>query len=101
MGLFSKEKTSLEKIIGAVEAEMLQKPVESAEYKQLIEHLAKLYEIKGCEDPPRRDPIKYDTILIVAGSVLTSLALMAYEQKHVISGKAWSQVIRPKTPLIQ
>jgi hypothetical protein len=66
------------------------------DYLKLMEQLAKLDAV-GTGN--RRSPIKWDTVLIVAGGILSTAMLMIYEQKHVIgNSKAWNERPRPETP---
>lgn len=66
------------------------------DYLKLMEQLAKLDKI---EPDNRRSPVKWDTVLIVGGGIFSTVLLMVYEQKHVISNsKAWNERIRPELP---
>ncbi len=66
------------------------------DYQKLMDQLEKLDKM-GAGD--RRNPVKWDTVLIVAGGIFSTAMLMIYEQKHVISNsKAWNERPRPEMP---
>lgn len=69
--------------------------VDSEEYPTLMTYLERLHEIKA---KVRRDPVSRDTIALVAGNLLGILLIVAYEQKHVMTSKGFSQIIRPNRP---
>lgn len=67
--------------------------VTSEEYPAMMTLLERLYELKAKE---RRQPVSRDTIALVAGNLLGILLIVAYEQKHVMTSKGFSQIIKPK-----
>lgn len=64
----------------------------SDEFPKLTKHLEQLYEIK---DKEVHDPVSRDTIALVVGNLLGILFIVAYEQKHVMTSKGFSQIIQP------
>ncbi len=70
-------------------------PIDSQEYSKMMIHLSKLTELKTKQ---RRSPVSLDTMVIVAGNLLGIVVIVAYEQKHVMTSKAITQLIQLKTP---
>lgn len=91
----SRDKTTLEKLIDIVEARMLESEVDSDEYAKQMEKLEKLYEIRGGE---RRSPVSKDTVAVCVTNLLGILMIVAYENRHVMTSKGFSQLIRAKIP---
>lgn len=90
---FKSEPSLLDEPIDKVLAEMEQYGPDSPEYKKLVKYLERLMKIKA-ED--RREKIKPDTILLVAGNLLGILVIVAYEHNHAMISKALA-FIRPRT----
>lgn len=88
----------LEDLITKVLDEMDTVGVKSEEYPKLMGYLERLYKVKASN---RRAPVSRDTIALVAGNLLATLLIVAYEQKHVMTSKALSQIIRPRTTAAQ
>lgn len=94
---FKDEKTkAIDKLIADVLQNMERAAVGSEEYSSMMAHLERLYKLKAEQ---RRKPVSRDTIAIVAGNLLGILLIVAYEQKHVMSSKGFTQIIRPKSDL--
>lgn len=89
----NEEKTPLDSLITNVEQEMDIEGVASEEFPKLIGYLERLTEVKA---KVRRPPVSRDTIALIAGNLMGILLIVAYEQKHVMSSKGFSTVIRPK-----
>ncbi len=85
--------TPLDNLIEGVLDEMRMMGVDSEEYPKLMTYLERLYEVKAKE---RRTPVSRDTVVLVAGNLLGIILIVAYEQKHVMTSKGFSQIIRPK-----
>lgn len=85
--------TPLDQQIDVVLQEMKSKGVHSDEYPTLMSYLERLYEIKAEERP---DPVSRDTMALIAGNLMGILLIVAYEQKHVMTSKGFSQIIRPR-----
>lgn len=92
---FWKEKTTLEKLIDIVETRMLESDVDSAEYVLDMEKLKQLYEIRGEQ---HRSPVSSDTILVCITNIAGILTIVIYENRHVITSKGFSQLMKPKLP---
>jgi hypothetical protein len=79
--------------IAAVLESMTNYTVDSGEYPLLLRHLERLYELKT---QTRKPPVSRDTMVLIAGNILVTLVIVAYEQKHVLTTKAPSMIIKPK-----
>lgn len=88
------EPTPIDEQIVAVLNEMTTYGVDSGEYPILLRHLERLHELKT---KTRQDPVSRDTMALIAGNLLGILLIVAYEQKHVMTSKGFSQIIRPKS----
>lgn len=87
--------TPLDKQIDAVLRKMQEHGVDSEEYPGLITHLERLQELKAKQRRPRVSP---DTWAIVGANLLGILMLVAYEQKHVMTSRGFTQLIQPWRP---
>lgn len=87
------EPTPVDDQIDAVIKEMDVKGVNSEEYPKLMSYLERLNKLKTIT---RRPPVSRDTVALIAGNLLGILLIVAYEQKHVMTSKGFSQIIRPK-----
>lgn len=87
--------SQVDPLIDALLDEMHSVGVNSEEYPKLMTSLERLYDIKAKE---RRDVVSPDTLAIIAGNLLGILTIVAYEQKHVMTSKGFTQIIRPKQP---
>ena len=85
--------STLDRLIAEAEAEMLTIDAESEEYKALLGNLERLRKLKDDNRPKRLDR---NTIALVAGNLLGILIIVAYEQKHVMTSKAFRETIKPK-----
>ena len=85
--------TPVDILIDSVLDEMNTKGPNSEDYPKLLTNLKGLYEIRAQE---RRKSISPDTYAIVGGNLIGILMIIAYEQKHVMTSKALSHIIRPK-----
>jgi hypothetical protein len=93
--LFKRDKTSpVDEHITTVLDEMKQTRPDSEEYSKYLASLEKLYKLKAEQ---RRAPISSDTLATIVGSFMNILLIVAYEQKHVMTSKGFSHIIRPKT----
>lgn len=86
--------TPLDSLIDSVLDEMHASGVNSEEYPKLMAYLERLHKVKAQE---RRDPVSRDTLALIGGNLLGILMIVAYEQKHVMTSKGFTQIIRPKT----
>lgn len=85
--------TPVDRQIKAVLDKMQAVGVLHEEYPKLMTHLERLYELKAKE---RLDPVSRDTMATIAGNLIGILLIVAYEQKHVMTSRAFTQIIRPK-----
>jgi hypothetical protein len=88
-----KKTEPLDDQIAAVLKSMTTAGPDSEEYPKLLEHLERLHQIKT---KSRRDPVSLDTVVSTAGTLLGILAIVAYEQKHVMVSKGFGWIPRPK-----
>lgn len=85
--------TPIDVEIEMVLKEMRRIGVNHEEYPKMMTYLERLNEQKAKE---RRAPVSRDTIALVLGNLAGIILIVAYEQKHVITSKGFSQIIRPK-----
>lgn len=89
---FSNEGPSpLDPLIDALQDEMHSTDLLSDEYQTLLSRLERLYKIKASE---RQDPVSRDAVITVAGNLLGILTIVAYEQKHLMNQKGFSQILK-------
>lgn len=79
--------------IDAVLNEMETIGVNSDRYPVQMTYLERLHELKT---KTRQPSVSRDTLIVVAGNLVGILLVVAYEQKHVITSKAFGQLVRPK-----
>lgn len=87
--------TPLDKQIDAVLLKMQGLGVDHDQYPVMIKHLERLTEVKAKE---RRNPVSSDTIALILGNLAGILMIVAYEQKHVMTSRGFTQLIQPKRP---
>lgn len=63
------------------------------EYDEIIGRIERLNKLKH-EDKPER--VSRDTLAMVGANLLGVLIIVAYEQKHVFTSKAFGTILRPK-----
>ncbi len=97
MRIFTKNETltPIDGQIASVLNEMNEMGVDSEDYPKLLTYLERLNELKVKE---RREPVSRDTVASVVGNLMGILLIVAYEQKHVMTSKAFSHLIRVKEP---
>lgn len=94
LGVFRNEKpTPVDSLIAEVLEEMHSIGVTDEGYSGMMAYLERLYDIKTKESP---DPVSRDTLALIAGNLMGILLIVAYEQKHVMTSKGFSQIIKPK-----
>ena len=91
--MFKKKKNQLDVAIDAVYAEMAIFGPDSEEYEKMIEYMERLSRIKA---ENRKLRVTHDTYAIVIGNLLGILIVIAYEQKHIFTTKAFSFGLKPK-----
>jgi hypothetical protein len=94
MGYLSRDQgnESIEREIASVLDQMETIGVMDERYPIMIGHLEKLNDIKT----KNRSQINLDTLALIGGNLLGIILIIAYEQKHVITSKGLSQIIRPR-----
>lgn len=85
----------IQKLIDKLEERMDEMDVTSDEFSETMEQLERLYEIKKDHRP---DHIRLDTLAMVAGNLAGILLIVAYEHKHVMNSKGFTQLFRPTRP---
>lgn len=86
--------TPIDSQIDAITEKMHKVGVEHESYPTLLEHLAKLNEMKARD---RRSPVSRDTVAIIVGGIVQTLIIVVYENKHVLTSKGFTQILRPKS----
>jgi len=87
------EDKHLDELIERVVSDMQMFGPESKEYPTLVAHLTALHALKADKKPSR---VSSDTVAIVVGNLLGILIIVMYEEKHVITSKAFPLATRGK-----
>lgn len=66
--------------------------VDAAEYPKVLNHLERLYEMKGVKP----DRVKKDTMALIAGNLAGIMLILKHERMDIITSKALSFVLRAK-----
>lgn len=90
-----RRKTKLDKEIDRVIDEMSKASVYDEDYEKLQAKLDKLLGAKAKKEP-RREKINPNTVLVLIGGTIQMLTVLDYERLHVITGKAWNLVAKPR-----
>lgn len=90
-----KEETALDVLVTDLLSRMAKLDPYSEEYTELMNALERLYKLKTVEQPKQ---VSGDTVALIVGNLVGIVIVVAYEQKHVITSKAFAQILRPKTP---
>lgn len=94
--LFRREDTThIDPLIDEVITQMHTIGVDSPEYDNMLKYLERLKKLKTHE---RREIVSPDTIAIIVGNLAGILLIVAYEQKHVITSKGFTQILRLGRP---
>jgi uncharacterized protein Smg (DUF494 family) len=86
------EKSLIDREIDTVLEEMHDIGVNSDRYPNQLGYLERLVQTRKNHKEPA---VSRDTIALVMGNLLGILIIIAYEQKHVITSRSFSQLIRP------
>jgi hypothetical protein len=93
-GIFRKdEPTIYDEPINKVLASMQTYDTVDGEFITLVEHLERLTKLKAEKQKSKVDP---NTMAIVVGNLAGILVIVAYEQKHVMTSKAMSFILKAK-----
>ena len=87
------EEKYLDELIERVVEDMQMFGPESEEYPKLVNTLERLHKLKAEKKPSRVSP---DTVAIVLGNLLGILIIVMYEEKHVITSKAFPMATNRK-----
>jgi len=88
-----REASQLSAAIDRVIDEMEQYGPGAPEYEVAMSYLERLNALKA---PTRPKGFSPDQILLVAGNLLGILAIVAYEQHHVMTSKAQNFIMKPQ-----
>lgn len=88
---FKREPSKLDEHIDKLLEEMQTYSPDTPEYQAAFNHMERLYQLKREE---RNNRVKADTWVIVGGNLLGIIAIVAYEQAHVITSKATTMLHR-------
>jgi hypothetical protein len=83
----------IDAIIERVEDAMEREDPTGDKYPKLVTYLERLHDIKAKVSRVRVSP---DTWALIGGNLLGILFIVMYEQKHVMTSKAQSMLIRPE-----
>jgi hypothetical protein len=89
----SSEDQKLASIMDAILNEMSDAGPSADEFQELMTQLERVHKLTT--DKPSRK-VSPDTLALVAGNILGILVIVAYEQKHVMTSKSMSFVMKPK-----
>lgn len=89
----TKEKTGLDKAIETILSEMEGYTCDEDEYDKMSDQLKKLYKLKALDKPER---VSKDTLAIITGNVLVAVVIVAYEQKHIITTRAGTFLLKAR-----
>jgi len=93
IGPFRKEEDhSLDAPIDAVLNEIQLYAPDTEEFANILGHLERLYRLKGENNP--KDRLSRDTVAIVLGNLAGILVVVAYEQRHVMTSKAFGFTLK-------
>ena len=84
---WKRKQSVLDEPIALVLTRMNEFGPENEEFDNFVKYLDGLMKIKA-EEEKRLRRIDPNTVLIVAGNILGILAIVAYEQKHVMASRA-------------
>ena len=83
----------IDKLITRVTEDMEMYGPDSEEYSKLMKHLKQLTKLKAGNKPK---PVSRDTMALIGGNILGILVIVIYEQKHVMTSKAFGTIMKPK-----
>lgn len=85
----SKDSSQVDSLIDRILEDMNNLDPGDSDYLTRMASLERLYELKAKD---RREPIDRDVLVAVGGNLLAVLAIVAYEQKHVMTSKAMALI---------
>lgn len=86
------EPSHLDKVIDDALSKLEELDPASEEFAQIVDQLEKLYKMS-----PKKDSwMKPELILPIAGNLLGIIAILNYEQAHVLTTKAFGLLLKPR-----
>lgn len=95
IGRFANEAPTLDDLITEVTAQLLAIGPDSEKYEAKLTYLERLSSMKHDQ---RKHQASRDTYVVAGSNLLGILLIVIYEQKHVMTTKAWSFRTNQKTP---
>ena len=89
----NQKKTKLDEAIDDALDELKGFDAAEAGYQKMITNIDTLMKLKVIEKPDR---MSKDTLAVVAGNLLGIVAIVAYEQRHVMQSKALGFILRSR-----
>lgn len=86
-------KTELEKALDRAYSKLESVQVDTKEYGEILDRIAKLHKMKEDEKP---DSVSLDTQAKIAANILGILLIISYEHAHIITTKAMPFVDKQK-----
>jgi len=83
----------VDRLIARVTDDMEMYGPESEEYSTSMAYLERLHALKAESKPER---VSRDTIALVVGNIIGILVIVAYEQKHVMTSKAFGTILKTR-----
>lgn len=93
--LFKRPPSKLDAPIDALLVELGTYDPESTEYQTALDALERLYKLRAEE---RRFKFSWDTVISSATTLCGIGMIIVYEQRHVMTTKAMTLVVKPKLP---
>jgi hypothetical protein len=84
---------SIDRSITKLLKDMDDPELNSIDFEACMASLERLTEIKANR---RKSAVSRDTIALIAGNLIGIVLIMVYEQKHVMTSKSFSQLIKPR-----
>lgn len=89
----SDETVSLESVIDALRAQILNTRIGTEDYDKMVTQLSTLYKLKEFDS---KKHVSMDTKAMVIGNLAGILLILGYEHVHVVTSKALSFVLKSK-----
>lgn len=86
-------KTELEKALDRALTQLDNSQVDSKEYGEILDRVAKLHKMKEDEKPKS---VSKDTMAMIAANLFGIVLIISTEREHVITTKAMQMLARPK-----
>jgi len=86
-------KTKLEEALDRAYAKLENLDIDSKEYRDCLDHIAKLHKMKEDEKP---DSVSKDTVALIAANLLGIFMIIHHERVDIITSKALPFVVKPR-----